>query len=279
MLPHHSGADFFRFKGKKLLGVFSRPAGPEDARFPAVLFLHGFPGSEKSVDIQRELLKRGVASYALNFAGAWGSEGFYSISGLIEQGRAGLRHLQGKSCIDAGRTAVFGFSMGGWTAIHVGEREPGLKAVAAVAPAGGADMLGRGLRDAVFHLSACLRIRSKESLYRDFVAAVSAHDPAASAGRLRCPLLLVHGTADTVVPPAISDRIYAAAGRSAKLVRAPGARHDFLDRREWLTGLVADWLGGALGLSGQQNAHRGAARDVGDLQASAVGPRRLSRKR
>lgn len=225
-----------------MVGVFNRPAGPESRRYPAVLFLHGFPGSEKNVDIQRELLKRGVASFSLHFAGAWGSEGYYRVSALIDEARAGLKFLKSHDCVDLKRLGVFGFSMGGWTALHVGAREPGLRTVVAVAPAGGKEMVVKNLRQVVAHLSVPLRVKSKADAYRDFVAAVRAHDPAQSAARLGGSLLLVHGTADTVIHPAVSARIFASAPQPKKLVRAQGARHDFLDRREWLTRLVADWF-------------------------------------
>ena len=70
-----AGTEIFRVKGQKMLVHYHRPEGPEGRRFPTVLFLHGFPGSEKSVDIQRALMARGIASVAPSFLGAWGSGG------------------------------------------------------------------------------------------------------------------------------------------------------------------------------------------------------------
>ena len=70
-----AGTEVFRVKGQKMLVHYHRPEGPEAKRFPTVLFLHGFPGSEKSVDIQRALMARGVASVAPSFLGSWGSGG------------------------------------------------------------------------------------------------------------------------------------------------------------------------------------------------------------
>src|SRR5438874_1864333 len=110
----HSGAAVFRFQGRKMIGVLNRPEGKEGERFPAVLFLHGFPGAEKNVDIQRRLLQRRIASFSLHFCGAWGSEGTYSFTGLVDQARAGLRFLRSRPFIDPSRVAVFGFSMGAW---------------------------------------------------------------------------------------------------------------------------------------------------------------------
>jgi dipeptidyl aminopeptidase/acylaminoacyl peptidase len=54
--------------------------------------------------------------------------------------------------------------------------------------------------------------------------------PVAYAGPAAPPVLLLHGTADTVVPFAQSERLHAAlsaAGASSTLVPVPGAEHCF----------------------------------------------------
>lgn len=246
MTTLHSGAAILKFRGTKLLGVLNRPDGRDGERHPGVLFLHGFPGAEKNVDIQRRLLKQGVASFALYFSGAWGSDGLYTFSGLIPQARAALKFLATREFVDPKRLAIFGFSMGGWAALNAAAREPGLRACVAVAPVGGAEMVGPRNAEFIGRLSRPLRTGPKAALTKDFRKAVTANDPAVAAARLTCPLLLVHGSADDVVPAPISKRIYAAARPPKKLVLAEGARHDFLDRRDWLTRVVADWLVGRL---------------------------------
>ncbi len=238
----HSYAAIFRWRGLKTVGVMNRPAGREGRRFPAVLFLHGFPGAEKNVDVQRRLLASGVASYSLYFAGAWGSEGRYRFSDQIAQARAALRFLARQPFVDRKRLGVFGFSMGGWAALNVAGLEPGLRAAVAAAPVGGPDMVGRGSLEFVRRSSRPLRALAPRALQRDFCASVTRSDPAAAASRKRCPLLLVHGDADQVIPLSASRRILAAAAEPKRLVIASGARHDFLDRREWFSRLVADWL-------------------------------------
>lgn len=242
----HSGAALFRYRGLKLLGILNRPAGRDGARHPGVLFLHGFPGAEKNVDIQRRLMKMGIASFALHFAGAWGSEGEYTVSDLVSQARAGLRFLAGREFVDPARLAVFGFSMGGWAALNLAAREPRLRAAVAVSAVGGPEMITPRTADFIRRLSRPLRVRSARSLAADFKRAVAAQDPSRAVARLACPLLLVHGDADDVVPFEISRRLYAAAHPPKKLVTARGARHDYLDRREWLSRLASEWLAGRL---------------------------------
>jgi hypothetical protein len=240
------GAVVFKHKGLRLIGVLARPEGPERKRCPAVLFLHGFPGSEQNVDIRRALLKKGVASFALHFGGAWGSDGLYSFSNLLPQAEAGLKFLASQDFVDKKRMAVFGFSMGGWTALNLAGKTPALKAVAAVAPVGGPEMISSDVKRRVAHLSRTLRIKSVDSLGKDFCESVTRLDPAKAVAKRKMPLLMVHGTEDETVPAAVSRRVFGYAREPKELILSKGAQHDFLDRREWLTKTVADFLARSL---------------------------------
>lgn len=237
-----AGTEIFRVKGQKMLVHFHRPAGPEGRRFPTVLFLHGFPGSEKSVDIQRALMARGVATVAPSFLGAWGSGGRYRFTTLPSQAAAALSAARKLPFVDPRRVALFGFSMGGWTALNAAARDPKLRAVVAVAPAGGPEMIGPETFDFIKRLSRPLNTIAPKALAADFRKAVTAHDPGRAVGRIKAPLLIVHGDEDKTIPAVVSRRIAERAGKNARLVIERGAAHDFLDRRERLTRLCADFL-------------------------------------
>lgn len=238
----HGGTEIFEVLGQRMLALYHRPAGPEGKRFPAVLFLHGFPGSEKSVDLQRALMARGIASVAPHFLGAWGSGGRYRFTTLVAQARAALRAVKTLPFVDPKRVAVYGFSMGGWTALNLAADEPDLKAVAAIAPVGGPEMVGPQNTDFIRRLSRPLNTLPLKALTRDFARAVSTQDPARAAARMKAPLLLVHGDADATIPLLISRRILGSAGKKARLVVEKGGTHDFLDRRAKLTRLCASYF-------------------------------------
>ena len=56
------------------------------------------------------------------------------------------------------------------------------------------------------------------------------------------PLLLVHGEADTHLPPACSQAIYQWAGEPKELVLLPGATHSLWQRKAELRDLLEEWL-------------------------------------
>ncbi len=238
----HAGTAVFRVLGQRMLAPYHRPAAPAGRRLPAVLFLHGFPGSEKSVDLQRALMERGIASVAPCFLGAWGSGGRYRFTTLTAQARAALRAARRLDFVDPRRVAVYGFSMGGWTALNLAALEPSLKAVVAVAPCGGPEMLGPGTRSFIARLSRPLNAPPVDALMADFRRALVRFDPAKAVGRVASPLLLVHGDQDDTIPLAVSRRLASLAPRGTRLIVVKGGDHGFLDGRRRLVKTAGDWL-------------------------------------
>ena len=194
------------------------------------------------MDVQRALMARGVASVAPSFLGAWGSGGTYRFTTLVPQAAEALRRMRKLPFVDPRRVAVYGFSMGGWAALSLAATEPSLKAVVAVAPCGGPEMLGPGTKTFLSRLSQPLNAPAPKALLADFGRALRRYDSALAAPKLRAPLLLIHGDADDTIPLSISRRLADLAPRGTRLVVARGADHGFLDRREELTRLASNWL-------------------------------------
>jgi dipeptidyl aminopeptidase/acylaminoacyl peptidase len=159
------------------------------------------------------------------------------------------------------RTAIVGHSMGGIGSILAAAAEPRVEAlVAASTPADPVRLTRQTFRladlpipDPVAWPLAWLTSRVYVRPRRHAIHDISA---ARAIARYRGPVLLVHGTDDTVVPPAHLDRLAAAAraGRADQVAPAPietllveGGAHSWLYEHESYRRAVASFLARSLG--------------------------------
>lgn len=68
--------------GSTLLARHFSPRMPKaETKAPAVLMLHGIPGTEQNWDVAYALRDAGFHCLVFHYRGCWGSEGNYSIAG------------------------------------------------------------------------------------------------------------------------------------------------------------------------------------------------------
>jgi len=126
----------FESGGDRLNGhiYLANGAGPH----PAVILLHGFPGNEKNLDLAQALRRDGFNVLFFHYRGAWGSEGAYSFSHLIEDVGAAASFLRTNAAdyrVDPAKLITIGHSMGGFAALQAAARDPAIACTAAIAPA------------------------------------------------------------------------------------------------------------------------------------------------
>src|SRR5690606_10892602 len=123
--------------------------------------------------------------------------------------------------VDPARVALVGFSQGGQVALLAASRSTAFRAVAAYYP----------VTDV-----ARWKLTTSRTDIPEYITAVcepggtDARSPVFQAAGITAPVLLIHGEADTRVPTEQSERMLAAlqqAGRTAQLLRVPGAAHGF----------------------------------------------------
>ncbi|MBN1943319.1 MAG: alpha/beta fold hydrolase [Phycisphaerae bacterium] len=117
---------------------------------------------------------------------------------------------------------VWGVSMGGATAILYGALDPRCRGVFAVAP----------YRDGREITRALLPFDNEEAFQAAWREAgrIAGFDPAetdvlAAARKLQCPIILVHGMLDSIVPYENGKSLHAAAPGPKKLISLPAAGH------------------------------------------------------
>lgn len=93
-----------------------------------VLF-HGFPGTEKNLDLAQVFRRAGFNTIVFSYRGAWGSHGSFSFSNVVEDGRNVTNWLRSPEArnsyaVDGERIVLAGHSMGGFAAVKTAEACP-----------------------------------------------------------------------------------------------------------------------------------------------------------
>jgi len=215
-VPHESVS--LRGQGIELEG-WRFPA--ENPRRGLVVYLHGSSDDRRGgAGIARRFTPLGfeVLAYDLRAHGQSGGEA--CTYGVLES-RDLARVLDGET---PGPVVLIGFSLGASIALQAAALDPRVSLVVAISAF--SDLHTIVHERAPFFIS---RRHVDEALRRAGVEAGFAVDeasPLAAAERVRCPVLLVHGSGDTATPPAHSQRIHAALTCEKELVLLPDAGHD-----------------------------------------------------
>lgn len=183
------------------------PAPRPDEHAPGLLWFYG--NAETVGDLApiiRELRPPGTALLILDYRGYGESEGRTTERGLYLDAEAAWEYLVARPEVDSARIGAYGRSLGCVPAMFVAT-ERSVRAVVLESPFTSArDMAGEHYR-----------------IIPPFVLRLSM-DNLARARRLEVPLLVLHGTADRVVPFAMGQAIAEAAG--GELVPIDGADHN-----------------------------------------------------
>jgi len=173
---------------------------------------HGFPGNTTNNDISQGLRRMGCMVVNPFHRGAWGSEGLYTFSGLLEDTIAVARWVYREDVaqrykIDREQIYLVGISMGGFTTLHTLASLPWIKGAVAMAPGDLAWLADaqcperRQMLKAMIQETHCLKIASPQALYDDAVSHATSLALSRIAPTLReRNLYLIGGTRDVVVP-------------------------------------------------------------------------------
>jgi putative redox protein len=195
-------------EGLRLGAHFARPSGM--TRVPALLVLPGFPrgpggaatvGNTDQTLCDRVARESGWAGLTFTFRGTGSSEGDFSIEGWLADVRAAVNELHART--DVTGVWIAGFRLGGTLAIVTAADDERVRGIATfAAPAS----LHTWVRDPQWFLeyarrTGVLRTPDFPSDPAAWIRAMANLDPIEAAKRVRPrPWLLVHGSADDVVP-------------------------------------------------------------------------------
>jgi uncharacterized protein len=196
--------------GTSLVGWFlpGEPDGERGAR-PALLWFYGNGENIATIwPVLRDFRPRGVALLVVDYPGYGGSGGRTTEAGLYRAADLAYAWLRARAEVDPARIFIYGRSLGSVPAVHT----------AATHPAAGL------ILESPF-TSAAAMSRQQYGLFPRFILRLRL-DNLETIRRIRCPLLLFHGTDDRLVPPAMGMQVAAAAPGPSEVVLIQGAGHN-----------------------------------------------------
>jgi fermentation-respiration switch protein FrsA (DUF1100 family) len=202
--------------GVKIAAIFGRALDStgevraDAASRPTVIYFYGNGSCMAwSKDVFEDLRRHGFNVIVPDYEGYGMSAGSPSEAGCYATADAAYDYLLSRDDVDKNKIDVLGWSLGGAVAIDLANR----KSIAAVATLSAFTSMDDMARDTVPWLPTSLILRSH-------------FNNLAKISKLNCPLLIGHGMKDDLVPPAMADRLAAAAHGNITRVRVDGAGHN-----------------------------------------------------
>jgi dipeptidyl aminopeptidase/acylaminoacyl peptidase len=235
-------------RGETLSGVIHHPRS--SLAGGAVILCHGMDSnknSEKLVRLAAELARRGMLALRFDFAYVGESSGKFediTYSGELSdlQSAYGLVKSRRK-----GKIGIFGSSMGGTVALMLAAREPTVATVVSLA----APLHPEKFPARVLTEAQLLRWRERgyiiyngQRFNRALLDDLEGIDVPACARRVACPVLILHGDADTIVPVEEAYELYGCLAQEKRLTILSGADHRFSNPETMQRALAetVDWL-------------------------------------
>jgi fermentation-respiration switch protein FrsA (DUF1100 family) len=200
---------------------------PPRAGRPVILLFHGNGGSlAGEADRFRKLISDGIGLIGVEYRGYGGSEGSPSEQGLIADAEAAYAFAA--SHYPTEQIVVWGGSLGSGVAVALAAEKP----------------IGRLILEAPFTSTEAVGAQHYWYLPVRFLMKDQFHSDE-RIGKVKAPLLIMHGVLDRTVPYAMGERMFELANKPKHIVRFLDGGHDDLDAHGALNA-VARFLAGDL---------------------------------
>lgn len=228
---------------------------------PTMLLLHGFPGTEKNLDLAHAFRRSGWNTLVFFYRGSWGSEGNFSFQNVLDDVKAALKFVRSDEVsdeyrIDKQNIVLLGHSMGGFAALLSSIDDADIKACIALAPFDFGAVGGKAkenkevmieLKDVIEDCILPLKGTTAESLLNELMDNADKWNFVNNAKELsKCRLLLISGERDDIATP---EAHYYPLVNSLPEFNAEhfeyhllDSDHSFQDKRIVLSEIIEHWL-------------------------------------
>lgn len=227
------------FEGKHLHGILRKPAGV--ARPPVMLMACGLDScKEETAAYEEPFLARGIAILVFDGPGQGEAEYDFPIRGNYETAvKAVCDFVEARSDLDAGRIGMWGVSLGGYYAPRACAFEKRLKACIALSgPYDWGDAFDSlpGLTREAF------RVRSHSATMDDAKRVAASLSLKGVAQNIACPIFIVTGKQDTVVPWRDAERLSKEVSGPVEYLAIEDGNHVANNRAYRWRLQTADWM-------------------------------------
>lgn len=232
------------FDGTYFRGILRKPADIEKP--PIVIMCMGLDSAKEETDAyEQPFLARGMATLAFDGPGQGESEYEFGIRGDYEVAvRAVADWVEQRGDVDAARMGLWGVSLGGYYAPRAAAFEKRIKACISLSgPFDWADnwhMLNELTRET-------FRVRARQKTQDDARAFASTLTLKDCAQQIACPLFIVAGKLDRIVPWAQGERLAKSAKGPVEFLLLDDGNHVANNRGYRWRSQSADWMARRLG--------------------------------
>jgi fermentation-respiration switch protein FrsA (DUF1100 family) len=194
--------------GLRLLAWYVPP--PQDG--PVVVYFHGNGGNlQNRVPRLAEFAKAGLGVLMPEYRGYGGNEGEPTETGLYSDADAAMEFVRSEG-INGSRVVVYGESLGTGVATYAATQQEAPGALVLEAP----------------YTSMTELVADKMSFVPSRVLLKDRYDSLSRIGRVRAPILILHGEQDELVPIRLGRQLFEAAPEPKEFWSAEGAGHNDL---------------------------------------------------
>jgi fermentation-respiration switch protein FrsA (DUF1100 family) len=227
------------YEGKKLYGILRKPRGIE--RPPVVAMAMGLDSCKEETDAyEQPLLARGMATLAFDGPGQGEGEYDFAIRGDYEVAvRAVVDFIERRGDLDATRIGLWGVSLGGYYAPRAAAFEKRIKACMAL---GGPFDFGECWYGLPELTREAFRVRSHCVRQEDARINATRLSLNGLTQRITCPLYVMNGKLDRVVPWEHAERLAREAKGPVEFLLINDGNHIANNRSTRWRPHSADWM-------------------------------------
>lgn len=176
-----------------------------------ILFFHGNGGNNPVYNQTiKELEPLADGFLIIDYRGFGGSTGTPSAEGLFKDAEAALKYLEEQG-IKPEQLIISGISLGTGLAVHVAQKTQASAVILIAAYSSLADII----KDRFFFYPGSVL----DALLKNDINAIE------KISKIKTPLVIVHGTKDTVISYSLAKKLYSAANEPKMLISLPGYDH------------------------------------------------------